>query len=1092
MLRSIVDVLRNHAGAHPDRSLYNFHNLKGDTVESVTYGDFDRTTNHLAARLAGMPGIEPGRPVLLAFGPRLAMITSFFACAKMGAIPVPVPPISAASGHSGLERLGKIAIDSGAQAILYDGRQHKALLDILASRPRASEAPGITAAAELNWIDPATMSGMLDEFDATPGKTLFLQYTSGSTSAPRGAVISHANVIANSPAPQEAPRVTLSWLPHFHDMGLIGYHLFPLICGDTAHLFSPADFLRRPALWLELITRMRVTHTSAPNFAFDYCARKDRVSDEVLARLDLSSLQDIMNASEPVRCDTLTAFRERFAACGLKDSALTAAYGLAENTLRVTVGGTVQLAVNKERLANGHVATVRGKSGLANAVRFASCGRPVPQVDLRIVDPETGAEMPASNTGEIWVAGPSKAEGYWGRPELSRDIFQAKIAGALEDRAYLRTGDIGFIDEGALYVCGRIRDMTVLRGKNVFPNDVEAAILAHFPRIEPGRVAVFGYGAEHLIETGLVILVEDGKGARDVPLTEIQRVVVLNFQVPVECVAQIRRGSLPKTSSGKIARHLCQSSYAKGDFEILASLRPENVGESEESVTGLLDGLLLRSGATAGDDTTISELGLDSLELVDLSVRIEELARLNGIAEEQRLNTVYDLRLLQTATVGKVKHVVAGLAAKTAPVDLIASTLADAIVAIETDEAKQMRRDAALNAALVPSARTDVDAGDGAVLVTGSTGFVGCFLLEALLRLTRQPLVALVRAENGDHGRMRLRTALLRAGLSPGQVEHAMRTRIEVVCGDVVEPRLGLTEAEWHRLSQTVATVYHSAAEVDYLKTYRELMSANVVGTEEVIRFCCDSRAKVLNHISTTFVFGWTTKTVKGEDDRNSGMEWLDFGYPQSKWVSEQLVYQAGERGLAVRVFRPSLITASRSGHYMRGDISSRAIGYCIRHAVALSAENQLSFLPVDVCANNIVAIANQPASSGRTFHLTANHYYTMETVCRLITDLYGYPFHYVDMDGYVDHINARCGPVDDLFPLKPFFNNSREKFKAMDRMRYDNRSYREFCLRAPEAMAEPPLGETVTWLVDFLIANKLVPPPEPDFSQLPLEAERV
>ena len=700
--------------------------------------------------------------------------------------------------------------------------------------------------------------------------------------------------------------------------------------------------------------------------------------------------------------------------------------------------------------------------------------------------------MPASTPGEIWVAGPSKAEGYWGRPELSHDIFRAKIAGAKDDRTYLRTSDVGFIDEGELYVCGRIRDMAVLRGKNVFPNDVEAAVLAHFPQIEPGRVAVFGHGAEQFIETGLVILVEDGKGARDVPLAEIQRVVVLNFQVPVECVAQIRRGSLPKTSSGKIARHLCQSTYAKGDFEILASLQPENVGESEESITGLLDGLVLRAGAAAGDDTTISELGLDSLELVDLSVRIEELARLNGIAEEQRLNTVYDLRLLQTATVGQVKQMVAGLAAQTAPVDLITSTLADAIAAIETDEASQMHSDAMLDAALRPPFRADAAEGDGAVLVTGGTGFVGCFLLEALLRMTQQPLVALVRAENEDHGRMRLRTALLRAGMPASHVDQAMRRRIEVVCGDVAEPRLGLTDAEWHRLSQTVGTVYHSAAEVDYLKTYRELSTANVAGTEEVIRFCCESRAKVLNHISTTFVFGWTTKTIKDEDDRNSGMEWLDFGYPQSKWVAEQLVYQAGDRGLDVRMFRPSLITASRSGHYMRGDISSRAIGYCIRHGVALSAENQLSFLPVDICANNIVAIANQPESSGRTFHLTANHYYTMETVCRLITELRGYRFRYVDMDGYVDHINAHCGAVDDLFPLKPFFNNSREKFKAMDKMRYDNRTYREFCLRAPDAMAEPPLSETVAWLVDFLIANKLVPPPEPDFSQPPLEAEPV
>ncbi|GIL02979.1 MAG: hypothetical protein BroJett030_28780 [Alphaproteobacteria bacterium] len=1068
-MENLVDRLGSRAESHPDRALFNYCNLKGEIVSSVSYAGFDRRTSELAAGLRAVPGVAPGRPVLLAFGPRPAFLTTFFACVKTGAIPVPVPAIGALGEAAALERLGRVALDCGATTVLHDGRRP----GTDGAGPGGAVSPALAAAAALDWIDATTLEGGdAAAFRATPGEVLFLQYTSGSTGAPRGVTVSHANVLANCPAPEASPRVTVSWLPHYHDMGLIGYCLFPLLCGDTAHLMSPADFLRRPAAWLELMSKVRASHSAAPNFAFEFCLRPGKVPDALLADLDLSSLRDLMNASEPVRWATQSAFARRFARCGLSPSALNVAYGLAENTLRVTTGGRVHITVNKERLAEGSVVPVRGGGRLANGVALASCGRPVPGVDIRIVDPDTGAEAPDGRTGEIWVSGASKARGYWGKPQASREIFAARIAG--DGAEYLRTGDIGFVEDGELYVCGRIRDMVVLRGRNVFPNDVEAAIAARFPEIEPHRVAVFGHGAEPFAETGLIVLVEAARSGAQPALADIHRAALTAVQAPVDAVVLTRRGAIPRTSSGKIARHRCQTDYAAGRFAVLDAYRPADAADGERTIEELLDELLGRAGAS-GAATPLGQLGLDSIELVELSLRIEELAQGVGITEEARLKTVYDLRLLQSATIGQVRDAVAQLTARTRPAETIARDLGSAMAAIELAERQRMRADTRLDPALRPEPAA---AAGGPILLTGATGFVGSFLAEALLRRAGERLVALVRAESVEHGRMRLRSALLRTDMAPGEVERALAERIEVACGDITRPRLGLAEADWRRLSAEIATVHHCAAEVDYIKTYDDLRPANVAGTGEIIRLCCAGRPKALNFVSTTFVFGWTTKTVKAEGDRNSEMEGLDFGYPQSKWVAEQLVHAAADRGLTTRVFRPSLITAARHGRFARGDVSSRMVGYCIRHGIAPASANQVSFLPVEVCANNIAALAAAPDTAGQTFHLTANHVYTLETVCRLITELYGYSFAYTDLDGFVEHINSRCGPDDDLYPLKPFFNNSRDKFKAMDRMRYDNRHYQARCARLATAMAEPPLAETVTHLVDFLIANRLVPAP--------------
>lgn len=1082
-MQSITDYLDKWVADIPEQELYTFVDSAQQILESYTYRRLHERSNYLAACLQATGRLHFGSPALLVYPPGLEVIVAFFACLKLGAIPVPIPPPDASGLLGGLEKCAYIAQDTGAVVALTTQSYQQQLQILVERSPEAAQCLKTAPLRDLAWLETDTLQGHLAHFDSRVNPVLFLQYTSGSTQHPRGVMVSHHNVIHNGHATLDHRPIGVSWLPHYHDMGLIGYYLFIMLTGGRVWSFSALNFLKRPLLWLETISRVGATITSAPNFAFEYCLREDKVPTAQLASLDLSSLRCLMNASEPVRSSTYTRFAAKFAACGLAPQAAVVFYGLAENTLSVTGNGRTQVTVNAHLLEQHVLRLESPRSDGYNQRQIVSCGSPLAGVAVQIVDTAAGTAVGEDRLGEIWLAGPSKTAGYWNKPALTQDVFQAVLQDDATGKTYLRTGDIGFLHDGELFVCGRLKDMIIMGGRNYYPTDIEAVVERCSSKIRQGCVAAFAIDGEEGEE--IAVLAEVHK-ANDLPDVEaLCHDIRQHCQIDVALFALVPHGTIAKTSSGKIARRLCRQRWQAGAIPTLVC-RHQPAGAQDDAV---LAHLLRRFSVPGYEDCTLAELGVDSLTLVQLSLYIEGLCKTQGLFTDPASSAqLFDLRVLQTVTVGEIQTLLAVHADQTQALEPhtgaaqaqdmaeIRQAYQERVQAIEQAENQRMRQDAVLPADIAPAGRS-VSAGNTVVL-TGATGFFGAFLLEALLRLTDYDVVTLVRATDAAHARARTHAALQRTGLWNEALQEAFAGRVVARHGDMAQPQLGLSQAQWDALAHETSAVYHCGAEVDYVQPYAGLHAPNVGGTREILRLAGSGVRKILHFASTTFIFGFCPRHILWESDGNDEMAGLNFGYAQSKWVAEQLVYAAAQRGLPVQVYRPSLITASRQGRYVRRDIMARILAYMIRHGIATDAENQVSLLPVDICAHNMVALSLLNTPLAHTFHLTANAYYSMAEVCALITREFGYTFRYTSLDGFIEHMNAHCTQADPLFPLMAFLNHNVGRLHEMRHKRYDNAHYRLAQTKSSLALPEPPLEDTVRSIVTFLRQENLVPAP--------------
>ena len=611
---TFVDLLRMRAQESPDDLAYVFLHDGEKEAARLTFAELDARARALAAWLQQQQ--PAGERALLLYPPGLDFVVAFFACLYAGVVAVPSYPPAPARPGRGQPRLRSIVEDAAPRFVLTTAG--------LAPRVEAltGELPGLGAAERLVTDD---LPGCLEEAWSAPvlppDTVAFLQYTSGSTSDPKGVMVSHGNLLHNEEVIRTAcghdERSTfVSWLPMYHDMGLIGGVLQPLYAGASCVLMAPVAFLQRPVRWLRAIAQWRGHTSGAPDFAYDLCVRK--IPPEQRAGLDLSSWRIAFDGSEPVRARTLAAFTEAFAPCGFRPEAFFPCYGLAEATL----------------IVSGR----RADSAPTNGARpVVGCGPAGLGIDVAIVDPERLEEVELETVGEIWVAGPSVARGYWNRPDLTAGTFGTRLPG--RHGRFLRTGDLGFLRDGELFVTGRLKDLIIVRGRNHYPQDLELTAADSHPALRGGAGAAFAVETESG-EGVAVVLEVDVRRKPDLQevLSAVRQALAEEHEVPVQAVLLVRPGAVAKTTSGKVQRGLCQQRFLDGLFEPVAEWRAGTAGqemagaqeETAESLQDLVSWLRRRAAAKLGlAESAIdpgvppTRYGLDSLAAVELAHEIE-------------------------------------------------------------------------------------------------------------------------------------------------------------------------------------------------------------------------------------------------------------------------------------------------------------------------------------------------------------------------------------------------------------------------------------------------------------------------------------
>lgn len=601
-------------------SAYVFLGSDLEPTETLSFETLGHSAEAIAQALEGV--IHRGDRVLLSFGNDPEAVLLFWGCLLAGGIPVPVPAPEPGSGKEGAARLKGIASDAAvALGMAREGHIENARSQVpgvnwltLADLLQAQGAPGLQAAQE----GPRAVGGIA-----------YLQYTSGSTSAPRGVEITHANVMAQCRAFEssaDSGRARgLIWLPWFHDYGLVHGVILPLLLGCTSFVMPTSHFLMRPLRWLEAIDKHQVTHSGAPDFAYLACVRALARSPGWSARLD--TLRMATCGAEPVRAGTLDAFLAAFAPHGLRAAALTPSYGLAEAVLAVSVRDATQplLQIAFDAVRIEHMEVALAASDEPGARVLVGCGAPLPGFDVLIVDPDTAEPCPPEQVGEIWVGGPSVARGYWGQPEASAECFGTWPAGP--DRhggPFLRTGDLGFLYQGQLFVAGRRKDLIILSGRNLYPQDLEQTTEAAHDSIRPG--GVMAVSVDSGSRESLVLLVECSRRPSPEMVRDIvdaaRSKVAAGHQIEPQDVVLLRAGTLPRTSSGKPQRGAARRMYLQGLLEPLRfAASPPSISVQplgDDSASGMEDMIKQLWSEVLGvpvvdPDASFFDLGGDSL-----------------------------------------------------------------------------------------------------------------------------------------------------------------------------------------------------------------------------------------------------------------------------------------------------------------------------------------------------------------------------------------------------------------------------------------------------------------------------------------------
>jgi acyl-CoA synthetase (AMP-forming)/AMP-acid ligase II len=577
---TLFNILEKHQLHHPDKMAYSFMDENDEHVER-TFGELYQRVITLASLLQQMT--QPGERIMLMFQPSLDFIEAIIACFAAGVVAVPIQPLQ---NKRVITRIQNIKQDAGANIILTNQRSRTAILRIV---PDAAALLDDAIWIESDFVNHGNNSTLFTARPETANDIAFLQYTSGSTGHPKGAIVTNANLLHNLATiktgfDHDENNVLVGWLPLYHDMGLVGNVFQPLYLGSSAILFAPMTFLKSPIKWLSTISKFKGQTSGAPNFAYELCV--SRITDKDMEGIDLSCWKVAYNGSEPIKAHVVDAFSEKFKPYGFKPEAFFPCYGMAENTLFISGsqidGPVIKLPVDPQKLVQNQIVEQLDSDRI-----LVGCGQVVGDQQVIIVDPQSHQQLADNQVGELWLQGDSVTSGYWNLPELTEQAFNAQTAAC--DGPWFRTGDLGFCRNNELFITGRIKDLLIIRGQNHYPTDIESTICLEQPCLREGGVAVFTVDqADH---GGSVVVAELNRRyvsmfdqtLRDTIVADARKDVSDIHGLRLYDLVVIKPFTLATTTSGKIRRGHCKTLYQSEELS-LQPLKQNRIEPNKEIV----------------------------------------------------------------------------------------------------------------------------------------------------------------------------------------------------------------------------------------------------------------------------------------------------------------------------------------------------------------------------------------------------------------------------------------------------------------------------------------------------------------------------
>lgn len=900
--------LVEHWAVHqPDKDA--FIQLTNDHTDSITYKDLFLKSLALAKELKNHK--SRSRCVLTMYPTGIDFVIAFFACVLSGNIAVPV---HMPKGNRANEKIKRIIDDCDIDIVLTvkDG------VELIKSNSDYENLSSdiLLLSTEDYYTSEFEDDSFLYDYTSQEEDIVFLQYTSGSTSFPKGVEIRNKNLLYNLQMLQKAFEMTNdsivgSWLPHFHDMGLIGCYLNAFYNGATCIIMSPLMFMKNPVLWLKMITDYKVTVSGGPNFAYDYCV--DKIKEEQLKDIDLSSWQLAFNGAEPISYDTLVNFNDKFKHVGFEFKNFYPAYGMAEACVFVSGNKKSEepkaIYVDYKELSKNTVKKLITGGKEKNAVSLVCCGRSWLEQEIRIVNPHTKEELKENEIGEICISGGNITYGYWKKDEVNKEKFFTVRDGSEEKRFYM-TGDMGFYCDNDLYITGRKDDVIIINGVNVYPQDIEKIVEKTLPEVKKGAVCAFDILNNNKRE--IVVLAElqrayaarlkqDDEYFKDIT-DAIRQNITNEFDFQISSLAFLSLGSTHKTSSGKICRKQNKEHYLSKTISIIREWKCEsdmdNTKASNSKVNCFMETFEKVNAAgfmqfkvfssivkllSKEDNLNIMDLdinrslffyGIDSLKIFDIHVALEKeydvkipteiffnssnlltvLNRIADVLEDKRIHSVETSSVRLLDEIKKYEGIIS-----------------EKLLEVGNRIKPEMSYEKLNN-----------------IFLTGAAGFVGGYILKECLEKTKADVYCLVRAKNEQHGMERIINNLAVYNL---ELDNDEKNRVKIVIGDISKDDLGFGSNQYKELSEINDLVIHCAAIDNFYLPYSSLKAANVDGVKNMMMFSLNGKVKPMFYTASC------SASLIDDNMNSNQLIGIINGYSQTKYVAQELLLNSIKKG---------------------------------------------------------------------------------------------------------------------------------------------------------------------------------------------------